>query len=304
MTLEKHVDEFWELMEQIAGNKIYGEFCRDFDKEELLYTQRILADKYQPLTALVDTLVGFFRESMIVIAERMNLFQGDKTENFHYFLLLRSTMLRAQAVRKLLTSGYNAEAIGLTRSLWEIFELLPALRKNVVTFEEWLGGKTTQDDLLLKIHEKRKFLKKKQFDFSKKLKTFRNNILKDWIEEEKDQILGWIDIMHRALHRNQLEFAFSKNDLEDARLSISIQFEERRVQSSLNIFIFTLYGLLKDLSNSPIFPNADQAWFHKYEKVMELLGVFCRSSPMGMGQLILKYIDGLVAMKAEHRELV
>ena len=107
MATEKHVDDFWKLMKQISGGKIYGESCQDFDKEELLYTQRILSDKYQPLTALVDTLVGFFRESIIVISERINYFQGDRKENFHHFLLLRSTMLRAQAVRKLLTSGYN-----------------------------------------------------------------------------------------------------------------------------------------------------------------------------------------------------
>lgn len=287
------IDTFCDLMKQIAGKDIYGKLCQDFDQEELVYTQNILSDKYKLHTTLIDTLVGFFRETIIVIVERMGEFQCDTTEKFHHFLLLRATMLRAQAIRKLFTSGYNSEAIGLTRTLWEIFELQPAIRKNIVTLEEYLGGKTTQDDLLMEQPERRRKQKKKQNDFDSKLGNFRESILKNWLQEEKDHVIGWIQLMHSGVHRNQLEFSFSKNDLDGASLSISIRFEEKRVQTSLNIIIFTLCGLLKDLKNSLLFPSSDQKWFEKYSQITSLLSIFCQESPMKKAKSITKYINEL-----------
>lgn len=235
---EKKEGIFWELLDKIAGEGRYGEECLIFNQEEQGFTQRILQDPYFHITALIDTFVGFLRETIKVIVRDYNKFDGDPDYNFNLLLLLRATTLRAQSIRKLLTSGYCSEAVGLTRTIWETFELFAALRLGIVTFEEFMGGKRTLKDLNeTEPHIRRKNVRKERRKFEKKLNKIRDFGTSKWTETEKNYIDGWVDLMHGALHRNSLEFYSSRQDAQESKLTLSISFEKKGL-TFLVIFLY------------------------------------------------------------------
>ena len=280
-------DEYGELLRAIAGghNEIGAEAADIRFQCETQVTKEILTN-YWGLIVSGDAIHQLYMDILRYCVDRLGSASPLVIWFFRWHVLSSSRYFCAFDLFK---RGYFFESSSLARTLWETALTLCALKRQLVTIEDVLGGKVEAGE---KVSEKQLTGRMKATD-----RKIQNALIwknSDLTEETRKAVNVYLHLVNQATHKSNLGLAMNVKLAEKGEpIHLFPAFDAKRTEVSGNILIVATWFLLTTLSYmDDLMPERGSTLDVRYQKALlffqELNKLPPNSVLFGIGDLIPK----------------
>ena len=284
-------DEYGQLLKEIAGggDEVGAEAGRLRAECEARVLEKILTT-YWGLIVSGDAIHQFYMDLLRFCSKRLDKASPLVLWFFHWHFL---SWARYFAAFDLFKRGYYFESSSLARALWETSLTLCALKRNIVTIEDVLGG---QSKVGQEVNEKEMKNRVRQTD-----RRIQNALI--WGNSEltdgaRKAVSSYLNLVNLATHKSNLGLVMNVKLAEKGEpITLFPAFHAQRTEVSGNILHVATWCLMATLSYMEgLMPESGSDLALRYQKVLfsfeELNRLPPNSLMLGIGELPKKVFLG------------
>ena len=284
-------DEYGQLLKEIAGggDEVGAEAGRLRAECEAQVLEKILTT-YWGLIVSGDAIHQFYMDLLRFYGKRLEKASPLVIWFFHWHVL---SSARYFAAFDLFKRGYYFESSSLARTLWETSLTLCALKRNVVTIEEVLGGQYKSGQ---EVNQKE--MKNRVRETDRRIQDaliWKNTELTG---EAIKAVSLFLNVMNLATHKTHLGLAMNVKHAERGEpITLFPAFHAKRTEASSNILHLATWCLMATLSYMEgLMPEGGSDLDVRYHKVLFSFEELNKLPPndlmRGMGEFTRKVLLG------------